>query len=71
MRSTFVSEISPAPDDDQVLAFAQTEGRIIVTLDVRRFGNLIATSLYDSRSGRGAHAVGWHPRDERSNRAFF
>lgn len=30
-------------NDDQVLAYAQAEDRIIVTLDVRRFGNLIAT----------------------------
>jgi predicted nuclease of predicted toxin-antitoxin system len=30
--------------DDQVLALASSEGRILVSMDVRRFGNLIATS---------------------------
>jgi len=30
-------------DDDQVLSLALSEGRILVTMDLRRFGNLIAT----------------------------
>lgn len=30
-------------DDDQVLSLARSEGRIVVTMDLRRFGNLIAT----------------------------
>lgn len=30
-------------DDDVVLALATTEGRVLLTMDIRRFGNLLTT----------------------------